>query len=169
MDILKNSTNIYSNSKIYTRWDTRFTWVCIAMKQTVNTNSRWRLMHSSGEQTSSPSCGGVNCPFGPGVQPGPHCESVCNVKSCSALEARKRSPLDCIILIDLRLQSGGRNCVYLSVPQMPSLWDATLLRQVRYDGTGIARPESEVQQAVGASFRHPIIGFDHYNKLFFVC
>lgn len=49
---------------------------------------------------------------------------------------------------------------------MPSLWDATLLRQVRFDGIDIAPPESEVQQAVEASFQHPFIGCDYYYKLF---
>lgn len=56
---------------------------------------------------SSPSCGGVNCPFGPGVPPGPYCKSVWKVKSCSSLEVRKLSLLDSIILIGLWLQSGG--------------------------------------------------------------
>lgn len=110
-----------------------FITICLmflVIKQTVNTYSRWELSHFTVEQTSSPSCGGVCCPFGPGVPPGPYCRSVWNVKSSPSLEVRKRSLLDCIMLIGLWQSRGGGQSFLLCVLQMTFLWDAALLRWV---------------------------------------
>lgn len=110
-----------------------FITICLmflAIKWTVNTNSRWELSHLTVEQTSSPSCGGVDCPFSPGVPLGTYFRSLWNVKSFPSLEVRKHSLLDCIMLIGLWQSRGGGNRFCLSVLQMTFLWDAALLRWV---------------------------------------
>lgn len=123
-----------------------FITICLmflVIKQTVNTYSRWELSHFTVEQTSSPSCGGVCCPFGPGVPPGPYCRSVWNVKSSPSLEVRKRSLLDCIMLIGLwQSRGGGGNrfcCVYFRWPscEMQHCWGGSSCWPITEDSCNV--------------------------------